>query len=77
MFCDNESICQIINSGKTPNEILQNCLREIAFLAAVHEFQIKSCILIKNLTGYQIIFHAWNQILLIELNFLMQQNNLN
>lgn len=41
MFCDNESICHIINTGRTQNEMLQSCLREIAFLAAVHEFQIK------------------------------------
>ena len=41
MFCDNQSICQVVNSGKARAEILQDCLREIAFLAAVHEFQIK------------------------------------
>ena len=41
MFCDNQSICQVVNSGKARDEILQDCLREIAFLAAVHEFQIK------------------------------------
>ena len=41
MFCDNQSICQVVNSGKARDEILQDSLREIAFLAAVHEFQIK------------------------------------
>ena len=41
MFCDNQSICQVVNSGKAKDEVLQDCLREIAFLAAVHEFQIK------------------------------------
>ena len=41
MFCDNESICQVVNSGKTKVEILQYCLREIAFLADVHEFQVR------------------------------------
>ena len=41
MFCDNKSICQVVNSGKTKVEILQDCLREIAFLAAIHEFQVK------------------------------------
>ena len=41
MFCDNESICHVVNSGKTKNELLQDCLREISFLAAVHEFQLK------------------------------------
>ena len=41
MFCDNQSICQVVNSGKTKDEVLQDCLSEIAFLAAVYEFQIK------------------------------------
>ena len=41
MFCDNQSICQVVNSDKAKDEVLQDCLREIAFLAAVHEFQIK------------------------------------
>ena len=38
MFFDNESICQVVNFGKTKVEILQDCLREIAFLAAIHKF---------------------------------------
>ena len=41
MFCDNEAVCQIINSGRTYNDVLQSCLREITFLAAKLEFQIK------------------------------------
>ena len=28
-ICDNKSICQVIHSGKTRVEILQDCLREI------------------------------------------------
>ena len=41
MFCDNQSVCQVVNSGRSKDEILQDCLREIAFLAAIHEFQIR------------------------------------
>ena len=41
MFCDNKRICQVVNSGKARDEILQDCFRDIAFIAAVHEFQIK------------------------------------
>ena len=42
IFCDNESVCHCINSGKTQNEVLQSCLREVSFLAAIYEFQIKA-----------------------------------
>ena len=42
IFCDNESVCHCINSGRTQNEVLQSCLREVCFLAAIHEFQIKA-----------------------------------
>lgn len=41
MYCDNQSVCQVINSGKAKCEMLQECLREIAFLAAVNEFQVR------------------------------------
>ena len=41
MFCDNQAVCQIINTGKSRCTILQDCLREIAFLAAIHEFQVR------------------------------------
>lgn len=41
MYCDNLSVCHVINSGKAKCEILQDCLREIAFLAALYEFQVK------------------------------------
>ena len=41
MFCDNESVCQIISSGRAYNDVMQSCLREITFLAAKLEFQIE------------------------------------
>ena len=41
MYCDNQAICQVVNSGKSKCPILQDCLREIAFLAASYEFQIR------------------------------------
>ena len=34
IFCDNESVCFCLNTGKSHNEILQNGLREVTFLAA-------------------------------------------
>ena len=42
IFCDNESVCHCLNSGKTHNEFLQSCLREVSFLAAIYEFQINA-----------------------------------
>lgn len=42
VFCDNMAACQIINTGKSRCHILQECLREICFLAAIYEFEIKS-----------------------------------
>ena len=42
VFCDNMAACQIINSGKSRCQILQDFLREICFLAAKFEFQIRA-----------------------------------
>ena len=41
MFCDNQAVCNVVNAGKAKCPVLQDCLREIAFLAAIHEFQIR------------------------------------
>ena len=42
MFCDNQAVCHVINTGKSKCTILQDCLREIAVLAACYEFQIRT-----------------------------------
>ena len=42
IFCDNESVCFCLNTGKSHSEILQGCLRETAFLTAIFEFQIRA-----------------------------------
>ena len=42
IFCDNESVCYCLNTGKSQHGILQSYLREVAFLAAIHEFQIRA-----------------------------------
>lgn len=42
IFCDNMAVCQVINSGKAKCEILQNGLREIAFLTAFYECEIRT-----------------------------------
>lgn len=40
IFCDNLAVCIVLNTGKAKNEFLQQCLREISFVASVHEFQL-------------------------------------
>ena len=41
MFCDNLNVCHCINTGKAKNQLLQQCLREVCFIAAVNEFQVR------------------------------------
>ena len=40
--CDNLSSCLVLNKGSTKCSFMQACLREICFLAAVGEFEIKA-----------------------------------
>ena len=40
--CDNLAACIVVNSGKARCQFLQKCLREICFLAATFEFQVKA-----------------------------------
>lgn len=42
VFCDNNAVCTVINSGRSRCEILQDCLRELAFLSAIYECQIRA-----------------------------------
>ncbi|MES9881884.1 MAG: hypothetical protein ABW185_13480 [Sedimenticola sp.] len=42
ILCDNQSSCNVINRGFTRSEFLQCCLREISFLAALFEFEVKT-----------------------------------
>ena len=41
VLCDNQAVSQCLCSGKSRSIFLQNALREICFLAAVNEFQLK------------------------------------
>ena len=42
VLCDNMTSVQVLNSGASRDEFLQECLREICFLAALHEFEIRA-----------------------------------
>ena len=42
IYCDNFAVVTVINSGKSKCEILQMCLRELAFIAAINQFEIRA-----------------------------------
>ena len=42
IFCDNEAVCSVINSGKARDPYLQSCMREIMFCACMYEFEIRA-----------------------------------
>ncbi|CAC5377988.1 unnamed protein product [Mytilus coruscus] len=41
IYYDNSSSVTVLNSGACRNAFMQSCLREICFLTASHEFQVK------------------------------------
>ena len=43
VYCDNFSVVSSLNSGRVQDKLLASCLREIWFLAAVHEFELRAC----------------------------------
>jgi hypothetical protein len=42
IFCDNEASVTVINSGSTKDSFMQNCLRELCFVEATHEFEVRA-----------------------------------
>lgn len=42
VHCDNEAVCHVINSGRTRCPILQEGLRELCFLSAIAQCQLRS-----------------------------------
>ena len=43
VHCDNFSVVSSLNSSRVRDKLLAVCLREIWFLAEVHEFEIRAC----------------------------------
>ena len=41
IYCDNEAVCHIINSGKTKEPVLLSFIREVAYYACTREFEIR------------------------------------
>ncbi|XP_053383791.1 uncharacterized protein LOC128549997 [Mercenaria mercenaria] len=42
VLCDNLSVCIALNTGKARCSFLQSCLREVCFIAAINEFEIRA-----------------------------------
>ena len=42
VYCDNNTSVQVLNSGKSKDEALLKCLREICYFSAMHEFEIRA-----------------------------------
>jgi hypothetical protein len=42
IFCDNEASVTVINSGSTKDSLMQNCLRDLCFVEATHEFEVRA-----------------------------------
>ena len=42
IFCDNEASVKVINSGSSKDAFMQDCLRELCYMAAVFQFDIKA-----------------------------------
>jgi hypothetical protein len=42
IFCDNEASVYVTNSGSTKDTFMQNCLRELCYIEAIYQFEIKA-----------------------------------
>ena len=42
IFCDNEVSVTVIDSGYTKDSLMQNCLRDLCFVEATHEFEVRA-----------------------------------
>ena len=40
--CNNEVVVTVLNTGRCRNSFLNSCLRELCYLAAIHEFEIRA-----------------------------------
>ena len=42
VYCDNSAVVSSLNSGRVQDKLLSTCLREIWFLAAINEFELRN-----------------------------------
>ena len=58
--CDNEVAVIALNSGRCRNAFINSCLREVCFLAATHEFEIRAVHLPGVLNSEADVLWRWN-----------------
>ena len=60
IYCDNQAVCRIINSVKARCEFLQQSLREIYFLAAITQFEIRAQFLEGSANSLEDVLSRWH-----------------
>ena len=56
VYCDNQACVEVISTGRAYHPVLQSCLRELAYITALHECLIKPIYTSdQKITGYQTI----------------------
>ena len=58
LFCDNEAVVSVINTGRTKDAVLATCLREIWLQSARGEFELRQSTSLFKLTVLQTIFRV-------------------
>ena len=58
--CDNEVAVTALNSGRCRNAFINSCLREVCFLAATHEFEIRAVQFPGVLNSEADVLSGWN-----------------
>lgn len=50
VYCDNQATVEVVNSGKTRDEFMQACLRELCFITARAQCQVR-CVHIEGVSN--------------------------
>jgi hypothetical protein len=61
VYCDNQTSVIVLNSGKSRDEFLQSCLREVCYLAAVHEFESRGRHILGRVNTLPDLLSRWHQ----------------
>ena len=70
--CDNDVAFAALNSGTCRNSFINSCLREICFLAALHEFEMRAVYLSGVLNGDADVLSRWHAHSLAKEQFLFR-----
>lgn len=76
IYCDNLVSVRVLNTGSSRNLFLQSCLREVCFIAATHQFEIKAIHLEGRSNRVPDLLSRWDQDLKYQQEFysLMKDN---